>query len=446
MKKILLLLLLVSQHSYAVINPNKAELVQQNNAFNNVKADLVGMKAQQQQTLTILNKLNQQIIQQDNIISELEKQQHNKLQQQDKLLAELKHQQAITDERLKYQDLRKELLDRQENSIDKWLTVVGLFLTVFALLVPVGAWLFNRRVNKHIDDIRQLKEQAQSHVDEISGLKELTAEGVSNDPEHAEAIISEAKKSGTRLEKQIAKAYQVQRNGNIKQAINIWHRILGVAQYIDDGNLEEMCYVNLSHLLYKDKEFDQALKMLQQTIALNPKNDKAYQNMGVLYDELEQHPKAFEAYQHAIALNPKNAEAHYNMGITYSKLNQFSEAIEAYQGAIGVNPEYSYAYIRLLELCLITEEKYPPELVEQFKRKCADNREAMMILTMLEVFKNMDANNEELTAAQRDDFKQKYQGIGFSDWGLQNIEQWINEKENKAAFLDALTLFKNFKI
>jgi tetratricopeptide (TPR) repeat protein len=266
------------------------------------------------------------------------------LRQQGQNVTDLKLQLVNTDAKLNIQDLRKELLDRQENKIDSWLTVVAIFITVFGLLVPAGAWLFNRKMNQKINEIEKLKQQAQQHVDDISKLRDLSAEKYNDDPQQAANLIQSIDETSSKLDQMMATAYRFQENKQIENAIKQWREILGVANYSDDRQLQEKSYFNLGYLLDEVEDYEQAITAYQQAIALNPEHSKAYNNMGISYGKSGKYQQAITAYEQAIALNPEYSEAYYNMGISYANLGKYEQAITAYQQAIALNPEYSDAY------------------------------------------------------------------------------------------------------
>jgi len=419
------------------------------------------------------NKVNQPVVKTDNVINDIDKSYVNqqvihtaeiskikqKLMRQEydisdsnqalvkhnKTIIELQQQQSIINERLKYQGLRKELLDRQENSINSWLSVVGIFLTFFGLLVPVGAWFFSRRVDKHIDEIKQLKDQAQEHVNDISGLKKLTAESVNDNPQESDLLINEASETGSLLAQQIAEAYQEQKEGDIKQALNKWHEILGISQYLNDKSLQARCYFNLGYLFAKDEQFYFAYGAFQKAIEISPEDDVIYYNIGVSCSKLERYSEAIEAYQKSLSINPKEERAYCNMGLSYLALGKNEAASNSYLKAIEINPKHQPAYLNLFELYLIEGREVSVQLITQFKQNFAENIADMMKFEMLEIFKNISINNKEFTREQQNIFNQKYDNIGFDKWGWKEIEKWIETKndESKVFLQNTLDFFKS---
>ena len=58
-----------------------------------------------------------------------------------------------------FNELRREYLDYRANSINWWLRIVGIVLTIFALLIPFVGYLAHQ-------EFESLKSQAEEHVNE----------------------------------------------------------------------------------------------------------------------------------------------------------------------------------------------------------------------------------------------------------------------------------------
>jgi tetratricopeptide (TPR) repeat protein len=77
-------------------------------------------------------------------------------------------------------------------------------------------------------------------------------------------------------------------------------------------------------------------RLLQKSIALDPKMAVAYLQMGILNASREQLPEAASAFEKAIALDTNLEEAHYRLAQTYRRMGNTAEAqreLEAYQRA-----------------------------------------------------------------------------------------------------------------
>src|SRR3989338_8620583 len=89
----------------------------------------------------------------------------------------------------------------------------------------------------------------------------------------------------------------------------------------------------------ESKERDKAIEANAKAIALNPNDDYAYYNRGIVYYGKGRYDRAIEDYNKAIALNPNNPYAYYNRGIAYVRKGQYGRAISDFQKACDLGDE-----------------------------------------------------------------------------------------------------------
>jgi tetratricopeptide (TPR) repeat protein len=82
----------------------------------------------------------------------------------------------------------------------------------------------------------------------------------------------------------------------------------------------------------------------QGSVALNPDNSRAWQQLGSSYYKLEEYESAIASYQQAINLDPKDASPHYNLGIVYKNQGENELEIASYQQAINLDPKFAYPH------------------------------------------------------------------------------------------------------
>jgi tetratricopeptide (TPR) repeat protein len=80
---------------------------------------------------------------------------------------------------------------------------------------------------------------------------------------------------------------------------------------------------------------------------LNPKNDRAWDALGNIYQSAGLHNEAAEAFEQAITLDPQREAYHYHLGIALGYLNQYAKAIQALNKVIELNPKYVLAHCAL---------------------------------------------------------------------------------------------------
>ncbi len=85
------------------------------------------------------------------------------------------------------------------------------------------------------------------------------------------------------------------------------------------------------------QEYDQALMDYSQAIMLNPNNDYALYNRGILYLFQEQYQKGIIDLTKSLELNPKQNKANFDRGICFYYINEYKKSIKDYNKAIKYN-------------------------------------------------------------------------------------------------------------
>jgi tetratricopeptide (TPR) repeat protein len=126
--------------------------------------------------------------------------------------------------------------------------------------------------------------------------------------------------------------------------------------------------------------------VLDQAIALKPKDAMAFGNRGVTYANLGEHQKAINDYDQAIAINPKDARSFYNRGLSYRKLEKEEKAIKDFKKAQDLDPSIiAKEQIELIE----------KELSEKIKKTQASNKEVQNFQEILAVLKEEHKKEEQ---------------------------------------------------
>ena len=85
--------------------------------------------------------------------------------------------------------------------------------------------------------------------------------------------------------------------------------------------------LNLSVLYNIKGKNNEALKVLQDALQTDPKNDRIYFNMALLYNEMNNPSPAKECPAKAVALKTQNPRVYYNYGLMLEHENKMKEAI-----------------------------------------------------------------------------------------------------------------------
>ena len=100
----------------------------------------------------------------------------------------------------------------------------------------------------------------------------------------------------------------------------------------------ELREVNHTMECAAEGEHDEAIAILQRTIASNPSNHILYQLRGLIYVLQSKHDKAIEDFNEAITLDPLDFESHVQRGRVWATLCEYERAVEDFTAAIVGDP------------------------------------------------------------------------------------------------------------
>jgi tetratricopeptide (TPR) repeat protein len=93
-----------------------------------------------------------------------------------------------------------------------------------------------------------------------------------------------------------------------------------------------------------DKQYDEAIRLLDQAVRLDPAGAIAYNALGIAYLEKPDYPKALAAFEDAVNRAPLWAYAWHNYALAESQMGNYRGAINSYKRAIEVAPQSPQYY------------------------------------------------------------------------------------------------------
>src|SRR5690242_19569523 len=104
-------------------------------------------------------------------------------------------------------------------------------------------------------------------------------------------------------------------------------------------------------------ELDESKEKLDKALELDPKNGRAYFELGLLYNKQGKQADAEQALSKAVQRSPNESLFWYAYGEIYRLQERVDDAISAYKKAIDLDPPYSKA-ITKLGLLLVERKEY----------------------------------------------------------------------------------------
>ena len=130
------------------------------------------------------------------------------------------------------------------------------------------------------------------------------------------------------------------------------------------GNKKSACQINPAQVLaeglhnYHADNFDQAAKNCREVLQEHPRNAEAMNLLGAVFIATKQYDSAVRLIKQAIAIDPGNPAFYSNAGAALQKLNRPEEAAANYQVALAIKPDFTDA---LNNLALLAKEQSPKD-------------------------------------------------------------------------------------
>jgi cytochrome c-type biogenesis protein CcmH/NrfG len=88
-------------------------------------------------------------------------------------------------------------------------------------------------------------------------------------------------------------------------------------------------------------------ELLQGIVRQDPKNLRAWIELGNMLMDTSRFQEAINAYQKALELDPKNVDVMVDMGTCYRGIGRSDMAAEEYRKALAIDPRHPYAHRNL---------------------------------------------------------------------------------------------------
>lgn len=103
-------------------------------------------------------------------------------------------------------------------------------------------------------------------------------------------------------------------------------------------------FCNAGNILVKQKQPDEAVKLYQEALKANPSYGKAYNDLGVVYQQMGKLEEAEQCYRDAIRSSPDNPYGYSNLGMIADAKGNLNEAERLFLKAIQIQPAMAEAH------------------------------------------------------------------------------------------------------
>ncbi|MEI0612113.1 tetratricopeptide repeat protein [Brachyspira pilosicoli] len=116
-------------------------------------------------------------------------------------------------------------------------------------------------------------------------------------------------------------------------------------EVIKKDDKDEDAYFFKGVSLLELKQYYDAICNFNKVIELNPNDEESYYNIGNCKFDLKNYEEAIKYFDKVLELNPNNEKAYINRGLSKSNLKMYEEAINDFNKVIGLNPNNEKIYI-----------------------------------------------------------------------------------------------------
>lgn len=98
---------------------------------------------------------------------------------------------------------------------------------------------------------------------------------------------------------------------------------------------------------HQEGRLDAAVELYEEVLTLEPQNEFAWYNLGLIDQTRGDNARAEERYREAVSVDPDFVAALFNLGVLRTAAGDENEAIEFYRRVIAVQPGYAPAHLNL---------------------------------------------------------------------------------------------------
>lgn len=241
------------------------------------------------------------------------------------------HQKVQKDEFRKEFEVLKEDIYYHSSYIDKWLSVIGILLSFFGLVIPIAGFFVGKKL---FNDIEKQKTETETELKLfIENQKNKFEEFKIEQESKINQLLMDSK---SKHEEIVQIRNNVEFNSEIIIDTENPNNDIELASSFEVSNILNQIFLSLSN-----KDFNQAIligkELLTKDISINEKYHALFM-LSNAYFFLQDFKNAEETVKNAIKIRENDYKSWFNLGLIFSKRGSFEEAINAFQKAQGLNP------------------------------------------------------------------------------------------------------------
>ena len=261
----------------------------------------------------------------------------------------------------RFEDIKSDLEGR-DKWIDRWLIVIGLFMTLFGIIMPILAVFgireflkLSKEAKAQAEEAKAQAEEAKAQAEEAQRCANAARTSLREADKHLDdirATSEEASRHERILSRKTSGGSLPQNHGGTSDkpdvenmnssdprgVINYWTQVLRIEPTAEN-------YVRRGVAKVESGLYSAAIADYDEAIRLNPDNlYQVYYERGYARMMRREHALALGDFNRAIELKPDYADAYNARGMARNVLMQPAEAIKDLDEAIRLDPNHARAY------------------------------------------------------------------------------------------------------
>lgn len=178
------------------------------------------------------------------------------------------------------------------------------------------------------------------------------------------------------------------KNKNYEEALKL------LFEAIESDPKEVTHYINVGTILFDTGKLEEAERFFQKAITVNPEHGGAYYGLANIYYNAERFDEAVKLYQKAVANELQDADTYYMLGMSFVNLGDMNSALPYLMRAHELNNmDTEIAFQYGLVMCQLSMYRDAVNMLQRVMDQDANHADALYNLTLAQYMIDEDADN-----------------------------------------------------
>lgn len=267
-------------------------------------------------------------------------------------------------------------LNERNSRIDSWLTILGITVAIFGVLMPFYLLFSNRRLNKDVrEELRDVSKDAKETLNKVESDAQIRLSKMDTDLKDILKEYELVKEQRRIIDSQVEKIEESEKKAAESARFSEANRLFDEAFQLHEKKKSKESIEKYSSVIKLLNEETESHKKLLA---------KAYNNRGNSFSDLEQPQDSINDYNYAIKIEPNVAVQYSNRASSYTELEKYKEAISDCETALKLDKDNQIAHYNMMCVLLLSNDI---KLAEEFYEKVSNMEQSEFEKLNLPIFK-----------------------------------------------------------